>query len=53
MYKKFRIDATEYRLKNKKIKIPNAKTFKAMQEAEQGKTCKAKNVDELFKTFRL
>lgn len=30
------------------IKIPNAKTLKAMQDADEGKALKAKSVDELF-----
>ena len=31
------------------IKIPNAKTLKAMREADEGKTFKAHSVKELFK----
>jgi DNA-damage-inducible protein J len=31
------------------VKIPNKETIKAMQNADQRKTHKAKNVDELFK----
>ena len=31
-----------------KIKIPNAKTLKAMRDANEGRTHKARNVRELF-----
>ena len=30
------------------IKIPNARTLKAMRDADEGKTVKVKSVDELF-----
>ncbi len=35
------------------VKIPNSKTIKAMKDANEGRTHKAKSVDQLFKDLDL
>lgn len=35
------------------VKVPNSKTIKAMQDANKGRTHKAKSVDQLFEDLDL